>query len=217
VSEGIFRADPLRLLRAVRLEDELGFRLAHETEGLVRRDAALVTEPAGERILAELLRISAIGYRRLADLGLLGFLGGSEDHLERLGPHPSPELLLIAGLGEAVFRLPTSSALRRFATTLFSARRPRDASAREIHRFRRRTEPWALEALDYLGVPELRPAVEAARAVEPEQPLLRGDELGLPPGPEVGRLLKRVAEERAAGTIATRQEALALVERERRR
>jgi hypothetical protein len=34
------------------------------------------------------------------------------------------------------------------------------------------------------------------------------------PGPEVGRLLELVAEERAAGTIATREEALALVRNE---
>jgi hypothetical protein len=38
-------------------------------------------------------------------------------------------------------------------------------------------------------------------------------ELGVPPGPEVGRLLDLVAEERAAGTISTREEALELVGR----
>src|SRR5215210_3114831 len=47
VSETIFEDDPLRLLRAVRLEDELGFRLEDETEKLVRREARLVGEPAG--------------------------------------------------------------------------------------------------------------------------------------------------------------------------
>ena len=43
--------------------------------------------------------------------------------------------------------------------------------------------------------------------------VLRGDELGVPPGPEIARLLELVAEERAAGTIATRDEALELVRR----
>jgi hypothetical protein len=33
----------------------------------------------------------------------------------------------------------------------------------------------------------------------------------MPPGPEIGRLLELVAEERAAGTISTREEALELV------
>jgi hypothetical protein len=35
--------------------------------------------------------------------------------------------------------------------------------------------------------------------------------LGLPPSPEIGRLLAVVEEERAAGTISTREEALELV------
>ena len=42
------------------------------------------------------------------------------------------------------------------------------------------------------------------------EPLVRGDELGLPPGPEIGRILAVIDEERATGTISTREEALAL-------
>jgi hypothetical protein len=45
---------------------------------------------------------------------------------------------------------------------------------------------------------------------------VRGDELDLPPGPERGRWLERIAEERAAGTISTREEALELVRRHAR-
>ncbi len=93
---------------------------------------------------------------------------------------------------------------------------PADASPRAIHRFRRATEPWAPDALAFLGLPELRPAIEQARAADPAAPLLRGDELGLSPGPEIGRLLELIAEERAAGTITTREEALELVRREAR-
>src|SRR5512132_398951 len=63
VGEGVFRDDPLRLLRAVRLEDELELRLDEETEQFVQRDAELVTKPSGERIVAELRRLSAGGYR----------------------------------------------------------------------------------------------------------------------------------------------------------
>jgi putative nucleotidyltransferase with HDIG domain len=52
----------------------------------------------------------------------------------------------------------------------------------------------------------------AERAAEPRAPLLRGDELarelGLTPGPELGELLARLEEERYAGAIATREEAL---------
>ena len=85
---------------------------------------------------------------------------------------------------------------------------PPDADPRSIHRFRRATEPWALDALAYLGASELSEAVEEARAKDPAEPLLRGDELGLPPGPEIGRLLAEIDEERAAGTIASKEEAL---------
>ena len=79
---------------------------------------------------------------------------------------------------------------------------------RGIHRFRRRTEPWALDALAFVGASELAGLVEAARLAEPGDPLVRGDELGLAPGPEIGRILAIIDEERAAGTISTREEAL---------
>ena len=117
--------------------------------------------------------------------------------------------------GRQLERYPLSNDERRRLRVLLRARRPADDSPRELYRFRRETEPWALEALEFLGAPELSAAVEEARGRDPAEPLLRGDELGMPPGPEVGHLLERVAEERAAGTIATREDALALIERER--
>jgi hypothetical protein len=215
VSDSVFVDDPLRLLRAVRLEDELDFRLDAASEALVRRDASLVAAPAGERILAELLRLSPAGWERLDDFELLQGLGGSPERLALVSRRPSPELLLVTALGRAVFRLPISNETRRFARTLLGATPPADATPREIHRFRRVTEPWSLEVLRYLGVTELEDAVLASRAAEAPEPLLRGDELGLTPGPEIGRLLARIAEERAAGTISTREEALELVRRER--
>jgi tRNA nucleotidyltransferase/poly(A) polymerase len=214
VSPRIFDDDPLRLLRAVRLEEELGFRLDAETEELVRARAGLVGEPAGERILAELERLSPKGFQRLDELGLLGPLGGS---LERLDRAQTPEARLVAVFGPALERLPISNELRRFANALLRARRPPDSAPRAIHRFRRATEPWAREAAVFVGAPELVEAVEQARATDPAEPLLRGDELGLEPGPEIGRLLALVEEERAAGTIVTREEALELVRRERAR
>jgi hypothetical protein len=217
VSATVFDDDPLRLLRAVRLEDELGVRLDEETEALVRRRAALVTFPAGERILAELVRLSRDGFRRLDALGLLAPLGGSTERLDRVAPARHPAFLLVAALGENVLRVPGSTEVRRFARVLLRARPPADDSPREIHRFRRETEPWSLEALAFLDRAELGEAVVRARAGDPPAPLLRGDELGLPPGPEIGRLLERVEEERAAGSISTREEALELVRRELRR
>lgn len=228
VSEGALDADPLRLLRAVRFEDELGLRMEPATEAAVRARVALVAGPAGERVLGELGRLSAAGWRRLAEIGLLAQLGGSEAGLDRLPPEAATtadaapaDLLLVAGLGEALLRLPVSNEQRRYARTLLRAAAPAalpaEASPRAIHRFRRAAEPWALDALALAGHGSSSPfaaAVREARAADPAEPLLRGDELQLPPGPEIGRILALIAEEHAAGTITTRDEALALARRE---
>ena len=208
VSESIFLDDPLRLLRAVRFEDELGFRMDERTEALLRASAALVTEPAGERILSELERLSPAGYRRLEDAGLLAALGGELD--DRLDTFDDPDFRLVVAFGGNLSRLPISNDLKRYSAALRRARRPEDPSPREIHRFRRDTEPWALDALAFVGAPELVAVVEAARRADPPAPLVRGDELGLDPGPVIGRILDVIDEERAAGTISTREEALAL-------
>jgi hypothetical protein len=208
VSESVFADDPLRLLRAVRFEDELGFGMDEHTEALLRASAALVTAPAGERILSELERLSAAGYRRLDEVGLLELLGGRLD--PRVGALDDPEFRLVAVFGENLARLPISNELSRYASALRRARRPEEPSPREIHRFRRATEPWSLDALAYVGAPELAGVVEAARLADPPAPLVRGDELGLEPGPLIGRILEAIDEERAAGTISTREEALAL-------
>ena len=208
VSDTIFEDDPLRLLRAVRLEDELGFHLAPLTEELVRRDAHLVAKPAGERILAELQRLSAAGFRRLDELGLLEPLGGAID--ERLERLDSPDYRLVAVFRERLRALPIANETKRYLTVLLSAEPPEGHSARAVHRFRRATEPWALDALAFVGAAEVAPLVEEARATEPAEPLVRGDELGLPPGPAIGAILAEIDEERAAGTLRTKEEALEL-------
>jgi tRNA nucleotidyltransferase/poly(A) polymerase len=206
VRQTVFEDDPLRLLRAVRLEDELDFRLDDATERLVREHAGLAAAPAGERILAELRRLSAGGYRRLDELGLLEPLGGAiTDRLERFD---SPDYRLVAVFGGGLRGFPVSNELRRYARKLLAAERPPDDSLRSVFRFRRATEPWALDALAFVGAEDLTDAVLKARVSDPDEPLLRGDELGLPPGPEIGRLLAEIEEERAAGTIATKEEAL---------
>lgn len=218
VSPRVFEDDPLRLLRAVRLEDELSFRLDPGTEDLVRSSAARAGEPAGERILVELERLSSEGFRRAGELGVLVPLGGSAERLDEVDVVDEPGFLLAVVLGENLRRLPISNDLRRLLGVLLAAERPPDDSPREIHRFRRHTEPWALTALAFLGATDLYEAVRAARAAEPPEPLLRGEDVldeGVPPGPEVGRLLDLVAEERAVGTVATREEALDLLRRER--
>jgi len=197
VSDTVFEDDPLRLLRAVRLAEEL-----------VRRDAALVVRPAGERVLAELSRLSAAGFRRLDELGLLAPLGGRID--ERLDRLDSPDYRLVAVFGERLKELPIANETKRYLAALLRATPPEGRSARAVHRFRRATEPWALDALAFVGAADLAPLVEEARVEEPAAPLVRGDELGLPPGPAIGAILAEIDEERAAGTLRTREEALEL-------
>jgi hypothetical protein len=216
VSDLVFEVDPLRLLRAVRLEDELAFRIEPRTEGLIREYAGLVSRSAGERVLGELLRLSVSGYLRLGELGLLDQLGGSLERADQAEAVDSPEYRLVAFLGDAVGMLPISNELRRFAVMLLRSAAPEDGSPRAVHRFRRRTEPWALQALAFLGRGDLAPAVEIARRHDPAEPLVRGDELGLRPGPEIGRLLELIDEERAAGTITTKEEALDFARRNAR-
>jgi hypothetical protein len=213
VGADVFKADPLRLLRAVRFEDELGFAIERRTEQLIREQAKLVVRPAGERILEVLNRLGVAGWRRLAGLGLLEPLGGSLALDERAGAVDSPDYRLVVYLQDSLGLLPISRELRRYAVALLRSSPPVDSSPRSIHRFRRGTEPWATEALAFHGRPDLADALAVARAADPGEPLLRGDELGLPEGPAIGELLERVAEERAAGTISTREEALELVRR----
>ena len=208
VSDSVFVDDPLRLLRAVRLEDDLGFRMDAHTEELLRVSSALVTQPAGERILGELRRLSPAGYRRLDEVGLLERLGGRVDG--PLDAVDEPDFRLVAVFRDRLSGFPISNELRRYAATLLQARRPEDSSPRAVHRFRRDTEPWSLDALAFVGTPELSAVVEAARRADPAEPLVRGDELGIVPGPEIGRILVVIEEERAAGTISTREDALDL-------
>jgi len=76
VHDGVFRDDPLRLLRAVRFVAQLGFQIEPHTQTLIRRHSALAARPAAERILEEIVKIlSAPGagehLRLLESLGLL--------------------------------------------------------------------------------------------------------------------------------------------------
>lgn len=76
VSEESFRADPLRLLRAVRLSAALAFDLESQTVSWLRRDAALVALAARERVRDEFVQILALPQaahwvRQMEHLGLL--------------------------------------------------------------------------------------------------------------------------------------------------
>jgi poly(A) polymerase len=76
VGDDIFRADAIRLLRAVRIAAELDFNIHSNTEEFIDRDSHLITGIAGERTREELLRILALpgAGPRLFYLDRLGLL-----------------------------------------------------------------------------------------------------------------------------------------------
>jgi poly(A) polymerase len=76
VNPQIFAEDAARLLRAVRLAAELGFKIVPGTESLIRKDCQLARLVPGERLREELVRLlvlpgSAVSIRYLDKLGLL--------------------------------------------------------------------------------------------------------------------------------------------------
>ncbi|MCL2706688.1 MAG: HD domain-containing protein [Dehalococcoidia bacterium] len=60
LSPQVFRDDPVRLLRGVRLSSELGLSMNEQTLSLVQRDSALISTAAAERVRDELLQIFAL-------------------------------------------------------------------------------------------------------------------------------------------------------------
>ena len=137
VDADVFEHDPLRLLRAVRFEDELGFAIDRRTERLVREQARLVTEPAGERILEVLIELSVEGWRRLDDLGLLQPLGGSlELEAARTPSTPAPTGSSSSSRTRSgCCPFPASSGATPSRSSASSP--PDGSSPRDLHRFRR--------------------------------------------------------------------------------
>lgn len=87
VRETIFEDDPLRLLRALRLERQLGFTLDADAEAHLRRHAPLADAPSPERIYSELVMLlaapgTAAAVRRLDRAGLLAVLLPEIDRLK---------------------------------------------------------------------------------------------------------------------------------------
>lgn len=79
VGDSIFDHDPLRLLRAVRLEKTLGLSIDDELASLIRSRAHLAGKPSAERIFSELSKLleapgAAAAIRRLEELELLAEL-----------------------------------------------------------------------------------------------------------------------------------------------
>ena len=57
VSDTVFKDDPVRMLRAVRIASETGFDIDTRTRSLISRDVSLLAQSSAERLRSELLRI----------------------------------------------------------------------------------------------------------------------------------------------------------------
>ncbi len=87
-----FRADPVRLLRAVRFVSTLDLDIEPQTESWIRRDAHLITQPSSERIRQE--------------LALIMEAQGAADHLRRMDAlgllhHVLPEVAALKGVAQS--------------------------------------------------------------------------------------------------------------------
>jgi len=76
VAPTLFDGDPVRLMRAYRMEAVLGFAIEPETVSVIKKDASKITESAGERIRDELFKILAVArshgvISRMGSAGLL--------------------------------------------------------------------------------------------------------------------------------------------------
>ena len=194
-------------------------RIERRTERLVREQAKLVTRPgrrADPRGAAPAERRRA-GERARRARACCSRSEARSSSTARAGAVDSAEYRLVVFLQDSLGLLPISRELRRYAVALL-----RELAAGRLVAARPAPLPPPDRAVGARGarVPRagsISPsALLEARAADPAEPLLRGDELGLPHGPEIGELLELIAEERAAGTISTREEALELVRRHTR-
>ena len=169
VGESVFEDDPLRLLRAVRLEDELGLPArrarrrsssgATPSSSRGRRGSGSSPSCGGSRPTASAARRARPARARSA--------GRSTTALDR---SDSPDYRLVAVFGEDLRRLPVSNELAPLRRALLRAEPPRTT------RPARSTASAGDRALGargarVLGASELAPAVEQARAAEPAEPL----------------------------------------------
>lgn len=80
----VFKEDPLRMLRAFRSSAELGFAISDKTLKQIKKDRALIVQPAGERVREELERLFATSkaYENLMRMDACGLLTALLPELE---------------------------------------------------------------------------------------------------------------------------------------
>lgn len=242
-----FRDDATRMLRALRYEQRLGFRLEATTEALLCRDVALLNTISGDRLRHELELIlkeehPELVLRRAHELGLLaqlhpglrgeGWLAEKFEQARLASIHqPPPTGLYLSlffyplgpdGVEQLVQRLKLPKSL---ASTL------RD-SARIKGLLDKLSNPYLLPSNAYRMLQGTSPEAALAVALASTSPLaqerlllyrnkwrfvkvqLSGEELqqmGIPPGPEMGTILESLLEAKIDGEVKTGEDEKRLV------
>lgn len=204
IAESNFDDDPLRTLKGVRMAVVFGMDIETVTLAAMRARAPKIREVAKERVLYELsVILSAGAFRKAVELlhrteldRALG-LRADEFHADDLALAGALALLGGDDLGWSRALVRDVRTLRALITAhdrvaLYDAG---EALARQL--------PAVLRALgreDMLDMPDFS-----------IRPLLSGEEMEMPAGPELGRVKRALLEAQIRGEITTRNEALAFV------
>ena len=225
LSEANLLADPLRLLRGPRLAAELNFTLESHTAALIGRHSSALPQVAAERVLAELEKLASCpggdaGLQQASDLGLLQpwqrpLTAGKQGTLELAG-------LSAEELHQA---LPLARLAQRFdgaaLAQLNASRKLQQRSDLMRHWVEQLGQPLGEAAMlklcreleeDLPALVLLQPKATAGwlqRWRDRTDPLFHPRspidgrtlqrELGLAPGPQLGKLIERLMLERAFG------------------
>jgi len=241
VSASNIVADPVRMIRAVRIAARLGFDIEDETSVFIEENAARIRESASERITIELDEIVAArevrkGLELLVRLKLdREVLPDAIDEvvIDRCSRVSSPDVVtryaaLFAGIEDRVAayaeRARWSVERRRSVSALlrFVAEAADEMLPLLVHDHGTRCARRAAELLAAMGREELASRLTSlvqtsGATLENMRPLLDGDVvrelLGIEDGPELGRLLRSLLEEQIRGGVRTRSEAESFVTR----
>jgi len=222
-----FRDDATRILRAIRYEQRLGFRIETQTAQLLKQDIPMLDTITGDRIRHELKlifkeKLPELAINRLGELGVLssiglpfkgdGWIAEKFDRARRLKkPHQLPTLYFCQFLA----RLNISTTLSRII---------RDTLRLKVN-LPLLDKPAMKPSKIYYLLREYEPLAVQANAIATESPVVHqhlqlfltklryvrtslngGDlkRLGIPVGPEIGQVLHALHKARLDGEVKTR-------------
>lgn len=225
-----FRDDPTRVFRCIRLATRLGFNTEAQTgrwlreavdqdflstvsrERLWREFSIALTEPDRATILYEFARAGALAVltgRTSAEPETLERLGRADKLLRILPADASSVFLAILGVDQGPERFRgsglTAGQIDAVNTSATEASRlssqARERSEREAFELLRRGSPETLVVAAVLD-PAIEPLVARFGEYSNLQIGVRGSQLGVPPGPHIGRALEATRAALFFGDIA---------------